>query len=113
MRPRHSYVILCLDVLLYCCIAVSSFLEGTARFESGADPHRCSRCGVKGLSVAQRRCLDCVRQSYVVTVDDLARELGTSPEGTARTVSSLVRRGLVQRVHTEPGIRTRYKAIVW
>jgi DNA-binding MarR family transcriptional regulator len=56
------------------------------------------------LSTKQQDALAAVAAVFGRTADDIASEIGTSPQGAAQTLASLVRAGLVKRVR-RPGSR--------
>lgn len=57
------------------------------------------------LTDQQRACLDVLSHAVALKPSTLAAALGTSPEGAAKTASSLVRRGLASRVVVRAGRR--------
>lgn len=63
------------------------------------------------LSPQQRKALECIKtmRDHGVGPRGLGRVLETSPEGAAATASSLVRRGLAQRIRV--GGHVRYRAV--
>lgn len=61
------------------------------------------------MTAQQLEALAILREHPPLTPAELAELLGTSPEGAAKTASSLVRRGLVRRTR-EGGVR--YEGIV-
>lgn len=63
----------------------------------------------RSLSPKQRKALECVRamRDHGVGPQGLARVLETSPQGAAATASSLVRRGLAQRIRVAGHVRYR------